>query len=356
MKHLHLFQNEKFTEPYIEFINKNYNPNDHLFLIIGGINEKITPRENVIKLNRSIKSIYILIKKMYTSEKILLHSIFIKQLVLLLFIQPWLLKKSNWIVWGGDLYSYKKRKRSLKSKLYEFLRSIVIKHIGEISTLVKGDFELVKKWYLTNATYYNAVYMNNEQNEYMDKIYNRKCESKSSISIQIGNSADPSNHHIEVIELLKKYDNENIKIYCPLSYGDMEYAKDVIDIGKKVFGEKFIPLEHFMKMNEYMSIMEKVDIGIFNNDRQQALGNILPLLYLGKKVYMRNNTTMWHEFNGDLKLFDINNIKTEKFNDFIKLDRELKELNRKSLESRFDNNAIKKIWDDIFNSSNRSLN
>jgi dTDP-N-acetylfucosamine:lipid II N-acetylfucosaminyltransferase len=42
--------------------------------------------------------------------------------VIIFFLQPWLLKKSNWIIWGGDLYWYRYRKKEFKYSLYEVIR------------------------------------------------------------------------------------------------------------------------------------------------------------------------------------------------------------------------------------------
>ena len=47
-------------------------------------------------------------------------------------------------------------------------------------------------------------------------------DEKQIINILIGNSATETNNHIEVLDLLSKFKNEDIKIYVPLSYGDME--------------------------------------------------------------------------------------------------------------------------------------
>ena len=41
-----------------------------------------------------------------------------------------------------------------------------------------------------------------------------------------------------------------------------------------------------MPYSSYISFLGSIDIGIFNNNRQQGMGNITNLLYLGKKVYL----------------------------------------------------------------------
>ena len=85
-------------------------------------------------------------------------------------------------------------------------------------------------------------------------------------------------------------------IYTPLSYGDQDYADEVIKEGKSAFGEKFIPLTSYMTREEYYKILYDIDIGVFNNNRQQGTGNIEALLYFGRKIYLRDDTTMWSEW------------------------------------------------------------
>ncbi|MCY1302501.1 hypothetical protein D9M70_521600 [compost metagenome] len=57
------------------------------------------------------------------------------------------------------------------------------------------------------------------------------------------------------------------------------------------FGENFIPLTSFMSAAEYNEYMGGIDIAIFNHRRQQAMGNIIGLISLGKKVYLRSEVT-----------------------------------------------------------------
>ena len=57
-------------------------------------------------------------------------------------------------------------------------------------------------------------------------------------SIIIGNSATETNCHMEIFEMLKGKDWTNVEIYCPLSYGDIEYARFTIN-EEKSFRRKF---------------------------------------------------------------------------------------------------------------------
>ena len=47
---------------------------------------------------------------------------------------------------------------------------------------------------------------------------------------------------------------------------------------------------------------------MFNHNRQQAMGNTITLLGLGKKVYMRRGVAQWSFFESHkIKVFDIVN-------------------------------------------------
>jgi len=45
-----------------------------------------------------------------------------------------------------------------------------------------------------------------------------------------------------------------------------------------IFREKFKPLVDFIPFDEYLNLLAKVDIAIFNHKRQQTMGNITTLL------------------------------------------------------------------------------
>ena len=58
MKYLHIIPNEKFTTACIEFINKNFTDEEHLFLVIDGVSTK----EITLKKYKNIKRVTSLYK------------------------------------------------------------------------------------------------------------------------------------------------------------------------------------------------------------------------------------------------------------------------------------------------------
>lgn len=152
--------------------------------------------------------------------------------------------------------------------------------------------DLARKWYGAKGEYHECLmYLSNTY-----KALDVPNTQSDKINIQIGNSADPSNNHIEILDKLLLFKDKNIRIYAPLSYGDKAHAKKVISKGKELFGDKFIALTGFIPFEEYLQFLGSIDIAIFNHKRQQAMGNTITLLGLGKTVFIRSDTTQWQLF------------------------------------------------------------
>ena len=338
MKKLHIMNDDKFIKPYIRAIEKYFNFNEHQFVIFTKENNDYYNKHNNIYLINNKKKYLYLEKKLYKANKIFLHGLFIRNIIIILFMQPWLLRKSKWILWGGDLYKYKKQKNknNLKSKIYEFMRSTVIKNVEGIISYIKGDYNLAKKWYATNANYYNCIgYLSNIHEYNINFEFNQNYKKNKYTFIQVGNSADPSNNHLEILDKIKEHynDDKNIKIICPLSYGNKEQAKKVIFYGKKIFNKDFVPLTKFLDIDVYNKLLSNIDIAIFNHERQQAMGNILTLLYLGKKVYIRDDIVTWDFFDkNNIEVFSFNNNNEKLLN---KIDEETSLKNHKIIKSKF---------------------
>ena len=74
-----------------------------------------------------------------------------------------------------------------------------------------------------------------------------------------------------------------------------------------------------MKSEEYIDFLENIDIAIFAHRRQQAMGNIITLLGLGKKIYIRTSITSWQFFKDiDVRLFDYNQLNLDSMDKIIK--------------------------------------
>lgn len=291
---LHVAGLEKFIPPFIDFLGKHFDLAQHRFWLNGDRNRypyQDNPSIYQVKsgIPGKIGGYLRLVVELNRAEKVILHNLFDPKLVILLSCMPWLLKKCYWVIWGADLYARKLGKTDWKWRTTEIFRAFVIKRLGHLVTYIEGDVRLAREWYGATGQYHECLmYTSNLYRE--PGITNTLSET---INIQVGNSADPSNNHIEALQKLLQHKDKDIKIHVPLSYGNQEYARTVIRQGSEWFGEKFIPLTEFMPFDKYLELLSRIDIAVFNHKRQQAMGNTITLLGLGKKVFLRSDITPW---------------------------------------------------------------
>lgn len=295
---------EKFLAPLIDFIDKNFGREPHKYVFITSPRyEYNLTKEHDIEFLYSDDDIFItLLNYMKESKKIILHGLKRDKINKIFFQNRYLLKKSFWIMWGGDFYFPEKQNK---------LQKFVIEEISYLVTGTIGEVEYVRDHYNAKGIHIKAfVYISN-----MYKDIEILPRSDNTIKILVGNSSTKTNHHIEVFNILKKYKDKNIEIIVPLSYGDFKYGMKVMEYGYTNFGLKFKPLLDFMSEKEYNNLLSAIDIGIFNHNRQQGMGNIITLLGLGKKVFMNSNVTTYKMFkNNNIEIFNIENFNIEPIN------------------------------------------
>lgn len=228
-------------------------------------------------------------KAVQMSDKVFIHGLWIDKINILLTLLFWNLKKCHLAIWGGDLYYHIFNTHDKDYHKKERYRKFVFKHIGYIIPVVDGDYKLAKEWYQTQATMLQPFMYVGFYEQYKNTPFKQQGDI---INIQIGNSATDTNHHLRVLDLLQPHSTKhNFKIFAPLSYGDLQYAKEVKKYGIKKFGDNFIAIDTFMPIEKYKQILHDIDIAIFDQNRQQGMGNIMLLLMLGKKIYLRQGTT-----------------------------------------------------------------
>lgn len=184
--------------------------------------------------------------------------------------------------------------RKSKFSIQKKINQLVFKRVKIHLSHIEGDSILANELLNSKASFhYSPMYYSNVVNtkDFSPTKINQK------VRIMIGNSNSPNNNHIGIFEKMKNYTNEIESVICPLSYGNnVKYKKDVMNAGKKAFGDKFFPIEEFMTIEKYKKTLSQTDIIIFDHWRQQAMGVTLTLLSLGKIVYVNSKTTSYKSF------------------------------------------------------------
>ncbi|WP_347255927.1 TDP-N-acetylfucosamine:lipid II N-acetylfucosaminyltransferase [Brachymonas denitrificans] len=290
---LHIVLYEKFIPAFIALVNQKLDASRHHFFFIHNGHRYSLQGGEVVTRDSDVNGLFSLERRllveMNRAKKVVIHGLFDSRLIALLFFQPWLLPKCYWVIWGGDLYTYKINQGGWKWRVKEWFRRPVIRRLGHLLTYVDGDVRLARQWYKARGEYHEClVYPSNTFH-----ATQLPPDHHNGLQILIGNSADPSNEHIEVLNKLRSFNGTQVRAFVPLSYGDATYAEKVIEVGRDVLGDDFVPLREFMCYDNYLRLLAGIDIAIFNHRRQQGMGNIISLLGLGKTVYIRSDTTSW---------------------------------------------------------------
>lgn len=286
---------------------------------------------------------FLLLKK---GDRIVLHRYEHPYFYLLLFIMPWVRKKVTWQIWGSDFFYFYKNRNSLpfKHKIYEIMRKCSVKDFGYISG-GQGDYDMVVRYYGYKRRCPNLKLRYPINWEAAD--FFRLPKKYGSFCVLVGNSGDYSNNHIEAIDALSRFRDDDLSVVMPLSYGgDDDYIKNVIDYGRSVFGDKFVPLTNLLNQSEYLEFISNTDVSVFFHDRQQGLGTVLLLLMMGKKIYIKREVTS-NVFLNDLGIDYFN---TEDIGDFVGLvsyseKQAVQNLNR--LEEVYRDDAVVDNWNRV---------
>lgn len=226
-----------------------------------------------------------------------------------------------WIGWGYDYYDFinqnlylketkdlignlgylnlidliRFRLTNLARKIFRMSSSFdlfeLIERINYFSPVLESEYYMVKE-NLGNIKFPKYISFNygNLENYFAKDLEYKRV---TGYNILIGNSASYTSNHIDSFSLLMGVDIGNAKIICPLSYGDKNYSRYVENQGVKYFGESFKPLVNFMPLSEYIENISSCGYVIMNHCRQQAYGNIVTMLYLGAKIFLREENPLY---------------------------------------------------------------
>lgn len=328
--YLHFMHDSAYNQKFIEDILTFFNIEEHVFVVITDA-DRI---KNLQFEDRRVKLYHVRVRKKYKlllqydkpfikglidkSDKIYIH--FLDNWSTLFLNQFAATQKIFWIIWGADLYNY------VDIQLYDretlaiagvvFKLKLMVKQIKDVLYVKRARKKLMKRLDFICSNFYQdysrfkETYPNSEaqflkflfhipvdplllfkdrrQSDEKLKFADKKSADKI---ILIGNSADVTNNHVTILKYLAAFKEQNFNIICPLSYGDMGYARKIEELGRKLFGSRFIPLSKRIEPEEYFHMLNRVDVAIMHHNRQQAFGNIVPLLYIGKKVYMKETSS-----------------------------------------------------------------
>lgn len=326
-----------------EDINEILKKNDVHSVILHQLNLKFAKTINKIKHNVNISwipwgfDVYNLPKIESTLYAPLTKIFLVKNRPLVPLI--WLIKKNNLT---RRLFFNLKGKKDYYREIYRAINKVTY-----FSTYIREDFYVFTKYYnIKGLSFVETSFSSIDQYLAGDKHLR---VDKNATSIIIGNSNTPESNYLDVIPVIGEKDFKIEKVFCVLSYGiNNKHKKKVIFEGRKHLKDFFCPLTDFMPREEYIKILQTCSTGIFYHYRQQAMGNIIALLYLGARVYLsvKNPAYLFFKRIG-VKVFNFE----YEFDIFLntKLSLDDIENNRKKLDSIFNK---EKVINDLSSLSN----
>jgi dTDP-N-acetylfucosamine:lipid II N-acetylfucosaminyltransferase len=276
--------------------------------------------------------------------------------------------KFLWSLWGYEIYNFTRFfknniygdqtkkvfknliQKSLKRRLTDLIKDIpgqfkktnrfkAIKKIKYFGFPYEEEFTSLNNLKLLNAAYVRFTYYPLEH-----IISDHENVKISGSNILVGNSATTSNNHLEVFEKLKCLSLGERKVIVPLSYGSNNYRDEILKLKTKILPRNFQPLVDFYGINEYNNIIRTCSVFIMNSYRQQGIGNIFAMLWMGARVYLdERNTTYTYLKRKKLSVFSISNdLVPSNENIFKPLDLAEIERNREILRKELSEDILKK--------------
>lgn len=353
---LHIVHREKFTSGYINFMKKLMPEWRHYFVTKStGFKLELCDENNVLYLDdfKKILSHSEIASLLEEASKVIVTGIF-KPLNGVYKFPKSILQKTYLHFWGGDFYCLRNR-NGIYNYVRYFSRRIKIRHAMKgcagVIMLIDSDYDQLveitgirKKHYIAPMPFDPLKKIDYSKYRHIEKHQNKYCRR-----ILLGNSATKENQHVEILEMLKKLEGlENVEICCPLSYGKKKYREEVIKKGRELWNDQFNPITEYMEFDKYLSFLATCDIAIFNNNRQQAMGNIWLMLALGKKVFLRTDTPMWDNYvNKGVVIFPVEDIPALDSMALFEEDVNISCRNERLAEEHYSSEWAVKAWSDV---------
>lgn len=373
MKYLHvILPSTRMMETYMKMLGKYYLKEQNTFYLLGSCPHsqiEIFKFGKVIVLKNS-KNKLEKIKNFYNDlsnyDCIIWHGLVLSpKFALFLFIFRKFLKKSVWVMWGIDLYAWKRKPDSIKNKIINYFNYYIRKNMEKVVAIFPTDIEAYKRIFKNDKSdiFYAPYPIRESVFAELEAINPVEKRANGEVWIQIGNNANSFNRHLEIIEELSKYKNEKVRLFIPMSYGNDWHNKEnnYIDIVREkaiqIFGEKrVVVLKNLMSIEEYSKFLEQIDVMVIATDRQNALGNILKNMYSGGKIFLSEKNSLYSYFNSiGIEICKYEDIKNMSFKEFAS-HTDNRQLKKWMIENTFPEYNLL-FWDKIFENidSNSSL-
>lgn len=295
----------KFLKPLVEMLNNEelgFSLDQHLF---------ITPHKDVYLVLSQYPNVILdesnshLINK-YASKCEWLISHDLPNIMYTIRTQRRFLKKIVWRTWGGGHQRYDYKNDSFVWGIIHRLADWCYKKYynlyfgkGVVGVANSVDIIDLQKW-LSNTPLLPIPYIASSHYDTLCDI-SKETVKNERFNIMVGHQGTRAESHIEIIKKLSKFDQFQLDIYVPLSYGTQSYIDEIIPIIKRMQLPNLHIITDFMEYSEYARFLHQMDLAILDEPSSMALGNISILLFFGNRIMLNRNGIL-------REVFDLNNI------------------------------------------------
>ena len=333
-------KSHNFPSKMIEYMTQRFPEIKKEFYVVDRKNEVYLPNlNNVHRITSYFEFITNnqLRRNIRKSDKIIVSGVFTMQYVMM-FMGKDILNKTYWQFWGGDYEVFNNEKITIKQKMRKKIVDRCLSLAKGIVLLTHQEVDVFKKVFgkvYDCKMFAVPVPSGSGYEKILKKVRSQNPQMKrgGKKRIIIGNSATVTNRHEKLFNKIANLNFKDIDLLCPLSYGNDLYRNEIVILGKRFFGDRFIPIVDYMEYDEYVSLLNSCDVGVYNHSRQQALGNISLMLHLGKKVYAPSNICDYYEQYG-YKIYNIDLISKQNINEVLEFSDEYAKRNVKCLAVR----------------------
>lgn len=348
---VHIIPKSKFTHAFIGFTNESFHNLDIGFIVYGeydpsGYVEVVTEKVRCVDTLHEVTRDNRCLRMLDECQVIVLNWV---NLELAVSLEAYL-HKTYLLFWGGDFYPYVPGDdMNVDVGILErrdLLRTTASNAAG-VMTLLPQELNRLETVVPEHGTWY-TVQMCDTTDRRIERhklIVGELPRNETALRVIVGNSAAPTNRHIPIITELSRFSGENIEVFAPLSYGSDAYRDEVIAHGVRMFGDKFHPLTEFMPMEAYQAFLSTISVGVFNQNRQQGLGNIISLMRFGAKVYLSQDSVMPDYFSERGLFFKYTeDIRVSDYADFARIDSEEARKNMEALSLEAFREGAREGW------------
>lgn len=299
-QYIHVFTDDKFFLPLVDILEKGFDMREHAFLIyklnLWNPNNKYGTWEKYRELSETYHNVLLAedgciipgitkegalvtsILYIQEAKKIIFHGEWLSEKICAFFCREELFyevkRKGIWNIWSGRV-GQNECNKYIKA-LLKYCKVIATKGIGETYRGLCENIQLPKHYLYDKGAIYTW-------------ILDLPVMSSPKRNVLLGQSCYPYNNNLETLQLLECFKGE-IDIYCITSYGELNYISEVVQEGKRIFGNKFHVVNYFMPYKEYVDFLNTMDVAVYGMEIAGSYDTLRILFWLKKKVYLKKNS------------------------------------------------------------------